>query len=69
MGLPFLSGHRQQTMYSDGKNITVGEHPLAPAAEDLINAIHSKDVGAVAKALEAAFEIADSQPHEEGSHE
>lgn len=37
------------------------------AAEDLIHAIHSKDVKSVATALRAAFEILDSEPHEEGT--
>jgi hypothetical protein len=38
------------------------------AAQDLINAVHSKDVKAVAEALRAAFELADSGPHSEGPH-
>lgn len=42
---------------------------LESAAEDLISAVHSKDVKAVCAALRAAFEICDSQPHEEGPHE
>lgn len=41
---------------------------LMSAAEDLISAVHAKDAAAVAEALEAAFEILDSQPHEEGEH-
>jgi hypothetical protein len=41
---------------------------LESAAEDLISAIHSKDVKAVCSALRAAFELVDSQPHEEGEH-
>lgn len=41
---------------------------LHSAAEDLISAIHSKDVKAVAEALKAAFELMDSEPHEEGPH-
>lgn len=45
------------------------EHPLMAAAEDLIQAVHSKDAHAVADALEAAFQISDSLPHEEGEHE
>lgn len=45
------------------------EHPLASAAEDLISAVHSKDANAVAQALEAAFQICDSQPHYEGENE
>lgn len=45
------------------------DHPLMSAAEDLIRAVHGKDAKAVAHALQSAFEIADSQPHEEGQHE
>lgn len=38
---------------------------LESAAEDLISAVHSKDVKSVAQALRAAFEMCESQPHEE----
>lgn len=41
---------------------------LDSAAEDLMHAVHSKDIKAIASALKAAFEICDSQPHEEGEH-
>lgn len=41
---------------------------LESAAEDLCHAIESKDYKAVAAALRAAFELVDSQPHEEGPH-
>lgn len=41
---------------------------LESAAEDLVNAVHSKDIKAVAAALRAAFELCDSEPHEEGEH-
>lgn len=41
---------------------------LMSAAEDLIRAIHAKDGQAVTDALQAAFEIMESQPHEEGEH-
>lgn len=37
-------------------------------AEDLIHAIHNKDIKAAAEAIKAAFEILDAQPHEEGPH-
>lgn len=39
---------------------------LEACAEDLIRAIHSKDVKAVKAALKATFEICDSMPHSEG---
>jgi hypothetical protein len=42
---------------------------LESASEDLIHAIHSKDVKAVCSALRAAFEMLDMEPHEEGPHE
>jgi len=38
---------------------------MEACAEDLIHAIHSKDPKAVAEALHAAFQIAESYPHEE----
>jgi hypothetical protein len=41
---------------------------LEAAAEDLIAAVHSKDAKAVCVALRAAFELMDSEPHEEGPH-
>lgn len=41
---------------------------LESAAEDLISAVHSKDVKGVCSALRAAFEMCDAQPHKEGEH-
>lgn len=40
--------------------------PVESAAEDLIHAVHAKDVKAVAEALRAAFELCDEEPHMEG---
>lgn len=42
---------------------------LESAAEDLISAIHSKDVKAVCSALRAAHELCDLEPHAEAPHE
>lgn len=39
---------------------------LDSAANDLIVAVHMKDIKAVAEALRAAFDICESQPHDEG---
>lgn len=39
---------------------------LDSAANDLIVAVHMKDIKAVAEALRAAFDICESQPHNEG---
>lgn len=41
---------------------------LESAAEDLCNAVAAKDYKGVAAALRAAFQLADSEPHEEGEH-
>jgi hypothetical protein len=41
---------------------------MEAAAQDLCDAIHSKDMKAIAAALRAAFELMESQPHEEGEH-
>lgn len=41
---------------------------MESAAEDLCHAITSKDYKAIAEALRAAFDIMESQPHEEGPH-
>ena len=38
---------------------------MESAAQDLCDAVHSKDIKAVAAALRAAFELMESQPHEE----
>lgn len=42
---------------------------LESAAEDLIKAIHSKDVKAVCEALRASHELCDLEPHSEAPHE
>ena len=41
---------------------------LESAAEDLCHAIEAKDYKAAASALRAAFDLLDSQPHQEGPH-
>lgn len=41
---------------------------LESAAQDLLDAIEKKDTKALAIALRAAFELCDSEPHEEGPH-
>lgn len=44
------------------------EAGLLACAQDLIKALEKKDSLAVASALKSAFEICDSQPHQEGEH-
>lgn len=41
---------------------------LTAAAEDLCHAIKAEDYKAAAAALRAAFDLLESEPHEEGSH-
>lgn len=41
---------------------------LEACAHDLIGAIQASDAKRVAEAIKSMFEIADSQPHEEGPH-
>lgn len=76
--LPFLNKSKEASVSmppdsikrkSDDEDGEQEYDSLHSAAEDLIHAVHSKDVAAVAMAIKAAFEICDSQPHEEGPHE
>ncbi len=63
-------GIAQQTRKPDNKSQENQEDNagMEAVAHDLISAIHSRDAKAVSEALKAAFEIADSEPHEEGPH-
>ena len=74
--LPYLQPHRMAAMITTVRKPS-GEGEMKPeqknpallaAAEDLIRAVHSKDIPAVADALEAAFQECDSEPHAEGPH-
>jgi hypothetical protein len=75
--LPFLK-HKQEGSVSedddpvkrkpDESTPTDEYDMLESAAEDMISAIHSRDVKVVCSALRAAFEILDSEPHYEGPH-
>lgn len=79
MSLPFLKpksvagviiSHRKK----DGNGIEMShmegdeDAGLDSCSEALIRALHAKDIKAVSKALREAFQIVDSQPHEEGEH-
>lgn len=75
--LPFLK-HKQEGSYSEeddpikrksDEESSEDYDMLESAAEDLISAMHSKDVKAVCSALRAAHEICDLEPHSEASHE
>lgn len=77
--LPFLKAKRQtglivsqrkpdggkEELYEEG-NENAG---LEACAEDLIRAVHAKDAEAVARAFKDAFELCETQPHDEYDHE
>lgn len=42
--------------------------PIEYCAEDLMNAVHNKDKKAVAEAIRSAFDILESEPHNEAEH-
>lgn len=73
--LPFLKHKQEGSMSEEDDPVkrTPDEESeydmLESAAEDLISGMHSKDVKAVCSALRSAFEMLDSEPHEEGPHE
>ena len=73
--LPFLKKNQESSMSAPVDSIKrepdegAEEYDsLESAAEDLLKAIESKDSKEIASALRAAFEICDSEPHEEGPH-
>jgi hypothetical protein len=75
MPLPFLVQEQRPTgiatVYrpSDAKDEdSKDDAGLKAAATDLIEAIHSNDIGKTAAAIRAAFEILDASPHNEGEH-
>jgi hypothetical protein len=54
-------GHKDQEDHTE-------EHGLKACAKDLMDCISAGDEAGVAKALRAAFDILDSEPHVEGPH-
>jgi hypothetical protein len=80
--LPFLQGRKISSIIAERRGKPPGievapeteapgqemDGPLKTAAEDLLRAIDSKSVLDIAKALKAAFEHLDAEPHVEGEH-
>ena len=72
--LPFLK--RNKDASASGPVDSIKREPdegaeydaLEAAAEDLSRAIDAKDIKGMAAALRAAFELCDSEPHQEGEH-
>lgn len=58
-----------QVRKPDDANKMPEDSALRAAARDLMSAVSTNDVSGVAKALRAAFQILDSEPHFEGEHE
>jgi hypothetical protein len=63
MSMPVEYQKRESDKDSDGYDM------LESAAEDLISAIHSKNIKAVCSALRAAHELCDLEPHSEAPHD
>lgn len=78
MALPFLKPRPQTGLMVEVRKPDGGatesdpdnsdDSGLASCSADLIRAIHSKDEAGVSSALKVAFQILDSEPHDEGPH-
>lgn len=72
--LPFLKHNQDASASSPIESIKrepdegADYDSLESAAEDLKQALDEGNVKAIAAALRAAFELCDSEPHEEGEH-
>lgn len=63
----------QKTRASDGEPAEMTEESgddqdMVAAAEDILRAVSTKDAVLLAKAIKAAFDIYEAQPHEEADH-
>jgi hypothetical protein len=77
MPLPFFKKDRRvglivEQRHPDGnlerKPDEEGDPALEACAEDLLRAMNTKDIKAIADALRAAFDVMESEPHEEAEH-
>lgn len=76
--LPFLKPKRQDGVIvaqrKPNGNIdmdldkNMDDESIDYCSQDLLDGINSKDIKKISSALKSAFEILDSQPHEEGPH-
>ncbi len=60
--------HRQPDQPSEKTEENDSEAAHEACAADILKAIEAKDPKALASALRSAFEIMESEPHEEGPH-
>lgn len=78
MSLPFLKPRNKSFGLIVQERAPDGSHENKPddhkdqalitCGEDLIRAVNAKDAQSVADVFRAAFDILDSEPHEEGEH-
>ncbi len=59
----------ESDLLEDSSSDELAQEAIRAAAQDLIHAVHSQDVKMVAEALQSAFSILDSLPHQEADHE
>lgn len=59
-----LGGQTEEPTDDEGQE----DAAMQAAAQDIITAIHNNDSTHLAHALRAAFQILDSEPHDEGEH-
>lgn len=50
------------------KKEVAGESPLHSCVEELIHAVHAKDIEGAVQALKACFAELEAEPHSEGPH-
>ena len=73
--LPFLKKNKEASVAMPVDHVKresdheVVYDSLHSAAEDLMHAVHGRDVKNIAEALRAAFQICEAEPHAEGPHE
>lgn len=67
--LPFLKEKTQAGVVAEHRESPETPAGLMAVSDELIQAIESKDAKGVAMALQNAFYLLDSEPHEEGPHE
>ncbi len=76
MSLPFLKQQKPQSGIAiefrkpdeNKEPLDNTDHEMEAVAKDLLSSIRGDNFKLLAKALRAAFEIADASPHVEGEH-
>jgi len=60
--------HRNPDTVEPSENTSESKNYMEECVEELIHAIHSKDVKAATQALKDLFQEMEEQPHHEGEH-